>query len=69
MKFKLEIDGMGCDHCVNSVKNALSAVSGVNSVSAEIGSAEIETDDSVKEVDLREALDDAGYELKGVTLL
>ncbi|MBE6012300.1 heavy-metal-associated domain-containing protein [Anaeropeptidivorans aminofermentans] len=69
MKFKLEIDGMGCDHCVNSVKNALSAVSGVNSVSAEIGSAEIETDDSVKEADLREALDDAGYELKGVTLL
>jgi len=69
MKFKLEIDGMGCDHCVNSVKNALSAVSGVNSVSAEIGSAEIETDDSVKEADLREALDDAGYELKGVKLL
>lgn len=68
MKFKLEIDGMGCEHCVKSVKDALSAIAGVKSATVELGSAEIEADESVKESDLSAALDDAGYELKGVTI-
>jgi len=45
MKLNLKIDGMGCEHCIKSVREALE---GIN--------------DSVLN-EIREKLDDAGYDL------
>lgn len=43
---KIKIDGMACNHCVQSVKDTLSKIEGVKSVSVslECGYAEIDTD-------------------------
>ena len=48
MKLNLKIDGMGCEHCIKSVKEALETVKGIKILDVKIGSAEIEAEnDSV----------------------
>ena len=44
MKLNLEIDGMGCEHCVKSVWEALETVKGIKILDVKIGSAEIEAE-------------------------
>ncbi len=43
---KLTIDGMHCGSCVNRVTNALKKVEGVDVKQVEIGSAEVEFDET-----------------------
>ena len=48
MKLNLKIDGMGCEHCIKSVREALEGVNGVKVLDVKIGSAEVEVEnDSV----------------------
>lgn len=64
-KMILEIEGMSCAHCVNHVKNTLIELEGVDKViSVEIGKAVIDGD--VSEDDLRDVLDEEGFELVSV---
>lgn len=64
-KMILEIEGMSCTHCVNHVKNTLIELEGVDKViSVEIGKAVIDGD--ISEDDLRDALEDEGFELVSV---
>lgn len=64
-KMILEIEGMSCTHCVNHVKNTLIELEGVDKViSVEIGKAIIDGD--ISEDDLRDALEDEGFELVSV---
>lgn len=64
--YRLEIDGMGCAHCVRSVKNALEeARAQVNDV--KIGSADVLYDGDAE--DLRAAVSEAGYEVKSIVAL
>ena len=61
-KIILEIDGMAGTHCINHVKNTLLELDGVDRVSSvEIGSAVIYGD--ISEEEIREALEDEGFEL------
>ena len=60
MKKVIKIDGMGCQHCVKSVTNALENVSGVKILEVKIGEATVEIADMSIIVD---ALDDVGYEV------
>ena len=65
MKLNLKIDGMGCEHCIKSVREALEGINGVKVIDVKIGSAEVEAEaenDSVLN-EIRETLDDAGYDL------
>lgn len=65
MKLNLKIDGMGCEHCIKSVREALEGINGVKVIDVKIGSAEVEAEaenDSVLN-EIREKLDDAGYDL------
>ena len=65
MKLNFKIDGMGCEHCIKSVREALEGISGVKVIDVKIGSAEVEAEaenDSVLN-EIREKLDDAGYDL------
>ena len=65
MKLNLKIDGMGCEHCIKSVRETLEGISGVKVIDVKIGSAEVEAEaenDSVLN-EIREKLDDAGYDL------
>ena len=63
MKLNLKIDGMGCEHCIKSVREALEGVNGVKVLEVKIGSAEIEAENDSVLNEIREKLDDAGYDL------
>lgn len=58
----IEVDGMACDGCEETVTDALTAVAGVESASAdhEEGTATVEGDVDVDA--LVEAIEDAGYD-------
>lgn len=63
MKLNLKIDGMGCEHCIKSVKEALEEIKGVKVLDVKIGSAEIEAENDSVLNEIKEKLDDAGYDL------
>ena len=63
MKLNLKIDGMGCEHCIKSVREALEGVNGVKVLDVKSGSAEIEAENDSVLNEIREKLDDAGYDL------
>ena len=63
MKLNLKIDGMGCEHCIKSVREALEGVNGVKVLDVKIGSAEIEAENDSVLNEIREKLDDVGYDL------
>lgn len=62
------ITGMTCGHCVSSVTNELSALPGVHSVEVDLGAGTAKvTSDAVLSIDeVRNAVDEAGYELADV---
>ncbi len=62
---KIKIDGMSCQHCVQAVKKALCAVTGVDSTDVEIGSATIRYDDTkATRKDLEAAVEEAGFSVR-----
>lgn len=68
MKKKLLIEGMSCGHCVAHVEEALKELGGITfvTVSLEEKNAVIESANEISEENLREAIDEAGYELVGI---
>ncbi|MDI1460053.1 heavy-metal-associated domain-containing protein [Catellatospora sp. KI3] len=63
-----QISGMTCGHCVNAVTTELTALPGVRDVQVDLaaGTAAV-TSDSVLPIDeVRNAVDEAGYELAGI---
>ena len=63
MKLNLKIDGMGCEHCIKSVREALEGINGVKVLDVKIGSAEVEAENDRVLNEIKEKLDDAGYDL------
>lgn len=61
MTDRIEIQGMGCDHCVHAVREALERVEGIEVESVEIGTARVRTVENRKE-QIDEAIRKAGYE-------
>jgi len=58
----IEIGGMSCDGCVNSVKRVLSRVPGVRVVGVSVGSAQVaEEGPEAPEQALRQAIEKAGF--------
>lgn len=66
MKKEFAVEGMGCQHCVHSIENALNELEGVQhvEVSLEKNNAVIEYDENLlTEKDLQATVDEAGYDL------
>lgn len=60
------IQGMSCDHCKQAVTNALTDLSGVNSVEVDLegGKATVAYDPGqTNEADMKKAIEEAGYEV------
>lgn len=60
------VTGMGCGACVKHVKNAVTALSGVNKCEVDLESESMTVDfdeDSVSFEDMKEAVEEAGYGL------
>ena len=63
MKLNVKIDGMGCEHCIKSVREALEGVNGVKVLDVKIGSAEVEVENDSVLNEIKEKLDVEGYDL------
>ena len=62
----INIEGMSCNHCVMSVKNALTSQEGVVVESVEIGTAKVQYDPSqIQRGRLVEAIEDIGFDVVG----
>lgn len=60
----LTIEGMGCGHCLMSVRKELGKLAGVRVQSVEMGKARVQYDESrISHQDLERAVDNAGYRL------
>ena len=63
-----EVSGMTCQHCVNAVTEELSKLPGVLGVRVELGtdgpsSVNVDSDADLEPAAVRDAIDEAGYEL------
>lgn len=63
MKKVIKIDGMGCEHCIKSVTEALASLSDVQVIDVKIGEARIEIPENYEEQYIKDVLEDAGYDV------
>ncbi|MBM7583170.1 copper ion binding protein [Caldicoprobacter guelmensis] len=65
MKKKVFIEGMSCQHCVNHVTEALKEISGVKTVDVDLKGkyAIVEADRQIDDSEIKNAIEEAGYEV------
>lgn len=63
-----QIIGMTCAHCVSAVSKELAALPGVRGVEVDLsaGTATVTSDSVLPPDEIRNAVDEAGYELAGI---
>lgn len=62
------VAGMTCGHCVAAVAEEVEGVPGVEAVSVDLGSGRLAVrGDAVEDSDVRAAVEEAGYEVVGVS--
>jgi copper chaperone len=61
-----DVTGMTCEHCVNAVSTELARLPGVSDVAVDLATGQVTvTSDTTPDRDaVREAVDEAGYELQ-----
>ncbi len=69
MKKKINIEGMSCMHCVKHVEEALGELAGVSKVTVDLQekNAVVEFSNGVENEKLKEAVEEAGYDVTGIT--
>lgn len=66
-KLVILVEGMVCAHCSGRVEKALNSIKGVKAkVNLEEKKAYVDAKDSVTEQELIEAIENAGFEVKGI---
>lgn len=63
----LNVEGMSCMHCVNAVKSSVGALPGVSKVEVDLPAKKVQVtydDAKVKLENIKDAIEDAGYEVK-----
>ncbi len=63
VKQTVVIEGMGCDHCVKAVREAIEGLDGIRATNVEIGKAVVESekDDAINMAEVEKAIEEAGY--------
>ncbi len=66
MNQTINVVGMTCQHCVNSVTEELLKINGVQKVIVDLdgGKVEISSDEEIIQNKISEAIKEAGYDLK-----
>lgn len=61
----LNVEGMSCSHCEQSVKNAVFEIAGVSDVKVSLADKQVtvEHDGSVPERSVRDAIEEIGYDV------
>ena len=64
-EFKIKVEGMVCGGCENRVKNAVGAIEGVSSVTADhtTGMVVVTSSDDVLENVIKEKIEDIGFNI------
>ncbi len=65
-KMIFDVEGMSCNHCVNSIKNAVGSLNGVESVDVDLKGKKVAvdyTDGLVTVQTIKETIEDQGYEV------
>lgn len=63
----LNVEGMSCRHCVNTINKAVGGLKGVDKVSADLKGKTVSVDYNQDQVGLdqiKEVIEDQGYEVK-----
>ncbi|RDY71299.1 MULTISPECIES: cation transporter [Halobacillus] len=65
METTLKVEGMTCGHCKSAVEGALKEVDGVNDVNVDLdtGNVKVSHADSANKVEMREAVEEQGYDV------
>lgn len=63
MKKTIQIEGMGCEHCIHSVREALSKLENVSIETVELGKAVLDLAEDYDMNVIAEVLDEGGYDL------
>ena len=62
----LKVEGMTCQHCVDTIKEALGAIGGTNKVSVDLENKEVQVEYNDKETNLQnisEKIIEVGFEI------
>lgn len=67
MKWKISIDGMSCEHCVNHVQEALLKI-GARDIDVSLlnETAYADFNEEVSDAKIKKAVEDAGYDVKSI---
>lgn len=70
MRKQINIEGMSCGHCVKHVENALMELKGVEKVTVSLADkyAVVEMSEDVDDSTIKEAIEEAGYDVTGIKL-
>ena len=65
MKEILKVEGMSCNHCVNSIETNVGELTGVSTVKVDLGNNEVLVEfDNVATLDqIKETIEDQGYDI------
>lgn len=65
MKETLKVEGMSCNHCVNSIETNVGELTGVSTVKVDLGNKEVavEFDNAATLAKVKETIEDQGFEL------
>ncbi len=61
------VPAISCDHCKHAIEGAVSKVAGVASVTVDIAAKTVRVDGTAHDDAVRAAIDEAGYDVAGVT--
>ena len=66
---EIEIGGMSCENCARHVREALLKLEGVQKISIDIekGLAQMEGGTALGDAQMREAIEEEGYEVKAIS--
>jgi copper chaperone len=60
----LQVEGMSCQHCVNSIEGALKEIGATGKVSLESNSVDVSFDENKITIDaVKEAIEEQGYDI------
>lgn len=61
---KLQVNGMSCQHCVNSIEKAVKEIGGSARVDLKTNSVTVEYDENTLSLDaVKEAIEEQGYDV------
>ena len=65
MKEILKVEGMSCNHCVNTIETNVGALDGVSAVSVDLSKGEVtvELADAATLAQVKETIEDQGYDI------